>query len=227
MAKRFFARAVIVSLIVMGLSLGCDKSSVTRLSVAGPSVAEPSPTPPSAPAITSVAPAEGLADLAMTVRIVGTGFRPGATVRLDDAATNVNVVSSALIIATTPIHAAGTVDVVVTNATGESSRLTAGYTYGVVALTVGPNVIAPGAQLTVSWVAPGRSNYSDGDWVGLFRAGDQNTNRVWEYYTTGATGTVTLNAPLQPGVYEFRYLVNDGFIDVARSSPVTITAGGD
>src|SRR6185369_8946123 len=47
--------------------------------------------------------------------ITGTGFLPGATVSLGGtAATNVNVVSSTSITATTPAHAAGAVAVTVT-----------------------------------------------------------------------------------------------------------------
>ena len=41
-------------------------------------------------------------------------------------ASNVRVTSSSLIIATTPVHAAGQVDVVVTNPSGESARLAGG-----------------------------------------------------------------------------------------------------
>ena len=48
----------------------------------------------------------------------------------------------------------------------------------------------------------------------------------WWEYTDGATsGTLTLSAPTAPGQYEFRYLLDDGFVDTVRSSPVTVTAG--
>ena len=62
--------------------------------------------------------------------ITGTGFLSGATVTLGGtAATNVSVVSSTSITATTPAHAAGTVDVVVTNTDSQNGTLTNGFTY--------------------------------------------------------------------------------------------------
>jgi hypothetical protein len=76
-------------------------------------------------------------------------------------------------------------------------------------------------------VAPGRSRPDlNGDWIGLFRVGDDNTASVWSLPTTGVNGTLTLSAPVQPGEYEFRYLVDDDYIDVARSRPVTVSATG-
>jgi hypothetical protein len=45
----------------------------------------------------------------------------------------------------------------------------------------------------------------------------------WYGLTNGATtGTRTVTAPTQPGLYEFRYVVDDGVFEVARSSPVTV-----
>ena len=62
--------------------------------------------------------------------ITGTGFLAGATVKLGGtAATGVTVVSSTSITATTPAHAAGAVNVVVTNTDAQSGTLTNGYTY--------------------------------------------------------------------------------------------------
>ena len=34
--------------------------------------------------------------------------------------------------------------------------------------------------------------------------------------TARISGTLTLNAPAQPGQYQFRYLLDDGFVDTAR-----------
>jgi hypothetical protein len=235
--------------------------------------------------------------------VFGAGFQPGATVTLDGAATNVKVVTSGLITATTPIHVAGTVDVVVTNPGGQSARLQEGYTYAALAITgvlpaaglIGDSVrivgngfgtgtrvtfggqpatiieatptmvsvIAPahaagavdlvfttgvetisrpegfnylavtlspsaetvvaGASVSVSWTAP--AGRPPGDWVTLLKVGAPNTSYRWLEYTNGArSGTVTLNAPAEAGQYEFRYLVDDSFIDAARSVPVTILA---
>jgi hypothetical protein len=63
------------------------------------------------------------------VTITGTGFQSGATVTFGGtAATNVTVVSSTSITATTPAHAAGAVNVVVSDS-GGSGTLTNGFTY--------------------------------------------------------------------------------------------------
>jgi hypothetical protein len=59
------------------------------------------------------------------LHIGGTGFKHGATVSLDGQATEVTVMSPALITATAPLHAGGTVDLVVTNPDGERRRLAA------------------------------------------------------------------------------------------------------
>jgi hypothetical protein len=64
------------------------------------------------------------------VTISGTGFLTGATVKLGGTtATNVTVVSSTTIAATTPAHTAGAVDVAVTNVDSQSGTLSGGYTY--------------------------------------------------------------------------------------------------
>lgn len=62
--------------------------------------------------------------------IYGTGFGDGATVTIGGvAATSVVVVNQLTITCTTPAHAAGAVDVVVTNLDGGTATLTNGYTY--------------------------------------------------------------------------------------------------
>jgi hypothetical protein len=87
-------------------------------------------------------------------------------------------------------------------------------------VTAGTNAVAPGGQLSVSWTA---STGAPLDWISLFRVSDPNTVYGWYDYTKGATsGTFTFSAPTQAGQYEFRYLLNDGYSDVARSSLVTV-----
>jgi hypothetical protein len=91
---------------------------------------------------------------------------------------------------------------------------------GVYTVTAGTNAVAPGGRLSVSWTA---STGRPKDWIGLFKVGDGNGNHGWSNYTEGATsGTFTLSAPTEAGQYEFRYLLNDGVNDAARSSLVTV-----
>jgi Domain of unknown function (DUF1929)/IPT/TIG domain/Glyoxal oxidase N-terminus len=88
------------------------------------STGNPPPNP------TSVVPASGSSNGGTSVTITGTGFAAGATVKFGGtAATNVVVGSSTSITATTPAHAGGAVDVVVTNSDNQSGTLTGGYTY--------------------------------------------------------------------------------------------------
>jgi len=88
-------------------------------------------------------------------------------------------------------------------------------------VTTGANAVAPGGPLSVSWTA---STGRPLDWIGLFKVGVWNGDHGWSSYTGGATsGTFTLSAPTQAGQYEFRYLLDNGVDDAARSSLVTVT----
>ncbi len=83
-----------------------------------------------APTVTAITPNSGTANGGTPVTITGTGFLAGATVSLGGtAATGVTVVNSTSITATTPAHAAGTVNVVVTNTDAQAGTLANGYTY--------------------------------------------------------------------------------------------------
>src|SRR3989449_8101734 len=84
---------------------------------------------PSRP-VSALSPSSGTSSGGTAVTLTGTGFAAGATVSLGGtAATNVTVVSSTSLTATTAAHAAGAVNVVVTNSDGQSGTLTGGYTY--------------------------------------------------------------------------------------------------
>ena len=83
-----------------------------------------------APTVTAIGPTSGTTAGGTAVSITGTGFLTGATVSLGGtAATGVTVVSGTSITATTAAHAAGAVNVVVTNTDAQSGTLTNGYTY--------------------------------------------------------------------------------------------------
>jgi hypothetical protein len=107
-----------------------------------------------------------------------------------------------------------------TRATPGPAAPTAVYT-----VTAGTNTVAPGGQLSVSWTA---STKGGNDWIALFKKGDSNMAPItgWVGWTDGATsGTFTLSAPTQSGQYEFRYLLDDGYGDAARSRLVTVAVG--
>jgi hypothetical protein len=83
-----------------------------------------------APTVSSVAPTSGPTTGGTAVTLTGTNFVANATVSVGgSAATNVSVVNSTTITATTPAHAAGAVSVTVTNPDGQSGTRSSGFTY--------------------------------------------------------------------------------------------------
>jgi IPT/TIG domain len=102
-------------------SAGSDEVVVTDTngtSTGGPSytyVAPPKPT------VSAISPAEGSTVSATSVTITGSGFVSGATVKIGGKASSVKVLSSTEITAKTPTSAAGSDEVVVTDADGTSS----------------------------------------------------------------------------------------------------------
>jgi uncharacterized protein (TIGR03437 family) len=180
------------------------------------------PVAPGAPGVTAISPSTGSTARPTPVTITGTGFLAGATVTVDAAAMSVTVVNSTTITAIVPAHAAGHADVVVTNPGGSSGTLTAAFTYAFDELfTVTPSseTVDAGAQMSVSWTAPGAQPR---DWIAVFPVGGKYDDDWWNHTNGATSGTHTLSAPTRPGQYEFRYLVDDGFLDVARSRPVTV-----
>lgn len=82
------------------------------------------------PTITSISPSSGPTTGGTTVTINGTNFQSGVTVTFGGtAAFSLTLVNSSQITAVTPFHAAGAVDVVVTNPGPNSATLTNGFTY--------------------------------------------------------------------------------------------------
>jgi len=214
--SNLFRAPVAVSMltVLVGSGLGCTSPTAPKAA-------------PTAPLVASITPSEGLAGVPMKVTITGIRLLAGATVAIGGSASDVQVLNGTngpFIIATTPAHAStGFVDVVVTNPNGESGTLKAGFRYGSVALTISGGSDGPPSTVNVSWVAPGRTTPGiNGDWIGLFRVGDPNTVEASHQSTTGVSGTLTFRTPAQAGDYEFRYLVDDGFIDVARSTVITV-----
>ena len=96
--------------------------------VGGPSTAGPSYTYVAVPIVESITPTQGPTAGGTSVKIKGKGFVSPVTVKIGGAATAVAVVSEEEVTATTPATAAGTQEVVVTDA-GGSSTLGPSYTY--------------------------------------------------------------------------------------------------
>ena len=104
--------------------------NVTVTTSVGCGIAKSANVSVSSVTVTSVAPAAGRIAGNSPVTINGTGFVSGATVTFGgNAATSVVFVSSIKLTAKTPAHAAGQVNVTVTNPDTTSSTLTNGFTY--------------------------------------------------------------------------------------------------
>ena len=122
---------IIVSLVAFGV-VGCgDSPSPSAPSPPPPAVVQqPSPQPTGIqPTVTAVAPRVGSTRGGAWPRIAGAGFQAGATVTFGGLPLTASVLDAETIAILTPAHAAGTVDVIVTNPGGLESRLLGGYAY--------------------------------------------------------------------------------------------------
>ena len=120
MASRAKA-GIFMFLLAQGLA-GCGGSAP-----AGPS--QPPDQPVGAPSIAAIAPLRGSTTGGTPLRITGAGFQPGATATLGEERGTTTVENSTIVHVTTPAHAVGPVDVVVTNPNGQVSRLAGAFTY--------------------------------------------------------------------------------------------------
>ncbi|HEY5162226.1 MAG TPA: glycoside hydrolase family 44 protein [Terriglobales bacterium] len=100
------------------------------------------------PVISTVIPSSGPAVGGTAITITGSGFQGGATVSIGGtAATGVTVVNATQITASTPAHAASTVNVAVTNPDTLTGTLSNGYTYvAAPAVSLSATTINFGAQ---------------------------------------------------------------------------------
>lgn len=111
-------------------------------------------TPAAPPTIVSVTPDTGPTNGGATVTILGTGFESGATVNFGALpAASLNLITPTHFTAVTPPASPGTVDVVLTNADGQSVIFTNAFTY-VAPLGTAPSIVS---QLTNQAVASGTS----------------------------------------------------------------------
>lgn len=122
-------------LLLLSLGIGgCDGGGYrwTPSVPTAPSV-PPTPSAPSVPSVTSIDPNVGAAGGATRLRVFGAGFRPGVLVRFGDAAVPARFdhrdPPGAVMYLDAPAHAAGTVDVTITNTDGAFVVLPGGFTF--------------------------------------------------------------------------------------------------
>ena len=139
MRPRTEARLLPLALVIALLAIALVSTSPRRVLAA-------------APTITNVQPTIGPMAGGTAASVGGNGFEAGATVTFGGvAATNVVVVSGSTITLDTPAHAAGAIEVVVTNPGPISGSLTNGFTY----LAAPPSItgIAPGNGISTGGTA--------------------------------------------------------------------------
>ncbi len=143
-----------------------------------------------APTVTSISPLSGTTAGGTAVTITGTGFLAGASVTIGGSgATNVSVVSSNSITATTPAHAAGVVAVKVTNTDGKSSTLNNGFTYTAANQPPTISVISPtsGSAAGGTAVTITGANFSTGATVTFDGVPATDPNVVYSSVITAVT----------------------------------------
>ena len=93
---------------------------------------------------------------------------------------------------------------------------------------VGPTPTASvgGTTVVVNWSAP--SGRAPGDWIGIYPAGAADQGFLSRQVVPNATiGTLGFALPRVPGRYEFRYFAGSGFVKVATSNVLAVSALGD
>ena len=157
------------------------------------------------PTVTSVSPSSGSTAGGTAVTITGTNFAAGAAVTFGTAAaTNVVVVSSTTITATTPAGSAGAVAVTVTNPDTQSGSLGSGYTY------------ISATSPTVSSVSPNNGSTAGGTAVTI-----TGTN-----FAAGATVTFGGTAATNVVVVNSTSITATTPAHVAGAATVTVTVSG-
>lgn len=171
------------------------------------------PPPPPALTIASISPATGSTAGGTQVTIAGTHFLSGLTLTFGGtAAAGITVVNSTLLVATTPAHAAGAVNVVVTNPDTASATLTNGFTYS--------TTTTPPDTLTISDVIPDSGSQDGGTEVAITGAGFVSGATI-TFGGSAATNVTFVNSTL---LHARTPAHAPGAVNVVVTNPDTTTA---
>ncbi len=232
----------------LNASPGALKNDTTILAKSGGS----SPPPVPAPMVNAVTPNSGSTSGQTSVTISGSNFVSGASVSFGGAAaTNVNVTSATTLTATTPAHAAGAVNVLVTNPDNQSGSLTNGYTYTApppaapTLTSISPNSGSTGGGTSVTLTG---TNFTSGASVSFGGAAATNVNVVSSStitaltpsHSAGAVNVVVTNSDGQSGTLANGYTYvsspptetilliddfNDNLLDTTKWTPNNLFSG--
>lgn len=148
-----------------------------------------------APTIASASPSSGPAAGGTAVTITGTSFQSGASVSFGGSnSSTVTYVSSTQLMAVTQVHAAGTVDIVVTNPDRQAATLAGGFTYNSSPTISGISPSSGPATGGTSVVITG-SDFQSGAIVSLGRAAATSvtvstTSQIQAVTPSSSAGTV-------------------------------------
>jgi hypothetical protein len=193
--------------------------------------------PPANPVVTSISPAAGQLAGGDPVVITGTGFVDGASKDVSiggSVCAPMVVVSATQITCTTTAHAAGVVDVVVTNGDGGTGTITGGFTYTATpAPTVSGITPTTGAAVGGTAVVITGTGFSAGlnvkiggsTCTGPVLTGSTQINCTTSSRAQGSTDIVVTNADTQSGsrVNGFTYVAAPTITSI---SPTTGPLGG-
>jgi len=216
------ARASLIAagaLAVAAIGVGCG----------APHGCGPSPTVPCASSALSVSyiyPTAGPTESEVDVRIYGNGFQPGATVTFDGAPTTSSVVNAHLITVTVPPHPAGSVDIVVTSAGGQTGRLVRAFTFVPMTVTsVSPATGLPGDLVTITGAGllPGATVTFDGIQAIVLPSTLTVITATVPIHATGVVDVVVTNPRGQSVTRSAAYTY--AFVSIA-GSPGVVAAGG-
>ncbi|MBI3650153.1 MAG: IPT/TIG domain-containing protein [Acidobacteria bacterium] len=186
------------------------------------------------PTVTAISPASGSTAGGTTVTITGTGFRSGATLTLGgSAATGVSVISSTSITATTPAHAAGAVNVVVTNSDNQSGTLTNGFTYNaaptVTAISPTSGAVGGGTSITITgngFLAGATVTLGGTVATGVTVVSSTSITATTPSHAAGAVNVVVTNTDSQSGTLANGFTYNSAPTVTAISPVSGPVAGG-
>ena len=146
------------------------------------------------PSITSFTPTQGSVSGGNNVAITGANFQSGATVNFGDtAAVSVTVNGSTSINVTSPVHAAGAVNITVTNPDGQSATSANAFTYLAPSPTISSISPSSGSNAGGTPITIAGANFASGATVTIGGAPATVTN-----VTTGS-----INATTPAGPFDF------------------------
>ena len=187
------------------------------------------------PTVTSANPNNGPSTGGQSVTLTGTNFVSGAGVTFGGtAATGVNVTNSTTLTAATPAHAAGAVNVTITNPDTQSGTLTNGYTYnsGPLVTQIAPSVgpLAGGTAVTITgtnFVSGATVSIGGTAATGVTFVNSTTLTAVTPAHASTSANVVVTNSDGQPGTLSagFTYALLDDPFTASSVDTTTWTVG--